>query len=95
MFEEDIHSHHRAPLQIVFIGDGCEGYSPSIAITAITELTSISNKPGRQTFFIGFNSLYQANPLLGLLATMDIDFMDEEQAEKLAIESPKNEGLDM
>ena len=83
------------PLQLVFIGDGCEGYSPSIAITAKTELTSIGNKPGRQTFFIGFNSLYQANPLIGIWANMGIDFMDAEDAEKMAITFTEIKGINM
>ena len=80
------------PLHLVFIGDGCEGYSPSIAITAITP---IGNKLGRQTFFIGFNSLYQANPLIGIWANMGIDFIDEEQAEKLAITFTEIKGINM
>ena len=83
------------PLQIVFIGDGCEAYSPGIFISAKTELTSVSDKPGRQTFFIGFNGLYQANPFLGIWSKMDIDFISEEEAKTLAIEFPKLEQLDM
>ena len=94
-FEEDLHSHHRATFTDIFIEDGCEGYSPSIAITAKTEMTSISNKPGRQTFFIGFNGLYQANPFLGISATIGIDFINKEQAEKLAVEFTEIKGLDM
>ena len=29
----------KPPLQIVYIGDGCEGYSPSLATTARTEIS--------------------------------------------------------
>ena len=77
------------PLQIVFIGDGCEAYSPGIFISAKTELTSISDKPGRQTFFIGFNGLYKASPFLGIWSRMDIDFISEEEAKSLAINFSK------
>ena len=94
--KEDLHCYNRPPpLQIVFIGDGCEAYSPGIFISAKTELTSISDKPGRQTFFIGFNGLYQANPFLGIWSKMDVDFISEEEAKSLAINLPKLEQLDM
>ena len=83
------------PLQIVYIGDGCEGYSPSISTPAKTELTSASDKPGRQGFFISFNSYYQANPLIGLWAKLGLHFISKEQANELATKFPKMEDINL
>ena len=56
----------RAVLQIIYIGDGCEGYSPSLAIAAKTEITSSFNIDSRVRFFISFNAEYQDQELIGL-----------------------------
>ena len=56
----------KAVLQIIYIGDGCEGYSPSLAIAAKTEVTSSFNIDSRVRFFISFNTEYQDNELIGL-----------------------------
>ena len=42
----------KPPLQIVLIGDGCEGYSPSLATAAKNEITAINNFINRPGFFI-------------------------------------------
>ena len=56
----------RAALQIIYIGDGCEGYSPSLAIAAKTEITSNYNIDSRARFFISFNAEYQEQELIGI-----------------------------
>ena len=53
----------KSVLQIIYIGDGCEGYSQSIAIAAKTEITSNFNIDSRVRFFISFNTAYQENKL--------------------------------
>ena len=47
------------PLKIVYIGNGCEGYSSSITIPAKSELTSQIDTPERSAFFLSFNDKYQ------------------------------------
>ena len=47
------------PLKIVYIGNGCEGYSSSITIPAKSELTSQIDAPERSAFFLSFNDKYQ------------------------------------
>ena len=49
----------RPPLQIVYIGDGCEGYSPSLATTARTEITTSRDFIGRTRFL---HSIQQSIP---------------------------------
>ena len=63
----------KPPLQIVHIGDGCEGYSPSIKIPAKNELTSQNDIQPRITFFLGFNEKYEKIQENGTWSYFDID----------------------
>ena len=42
----------KPPLQIVDIGNGCEGYAPNLYIPAKTELTATMMLPTRALFFL-------------------------------------------
>ena len=44
---------------IVYIGDGCEGYSSNLFIPAKSELTSEFETLTRHVFFLDFNNEYQ------------------------------------
>ena len=46
-------------MQIIHVGNGCEGYSPSIKIPAKSELTSQNDIAERTTYFMDFNVHYQ------------------------------------
>ena len=48
----------KPPLQVIHIGNGCEGYSPSIKIPAKSELTSQNDIAERTTYFLDFNAQY-------------------------------------
>ena len=48
----------KPPLQIVDIGNGCEGYAPNLYIPAKTELTATMVLPTRALFFLQFNFRY-------------------------------------
>ena len=41
----------KSVLQIIYIGDGCEGYSPSLAIAAKIEITSNFDLDSKVRFF--------------------------------------------
>ena len=45
----------RPPLQVIHVGNGCEGYSPSIKIPAKSELTSQNDIIERTNYFLEFN----------------------------------------
>ena len=49
----------KLPLQIIHVGNGCEGYSPSIKIPAKSELTSQNDIAEGTTYFMEFNVHYQ------------------------------------
>ena len=42
------------PLKIIYIGNGCEGYSNTITIPAKSELTSTMDIPGKDNILFGF-----------------------------------------
>ena len=57
---EDSHLEDiKPPLMIVYIGDGCEGYSSNLFILAKSELTSEDETLTGHVFFLDFNDEYQ------------------------------------
>ena len=83
----------KPPLQIVVIGDGCEGYSPSLATTAKNEITAVQNKLSRTSFFTKFNAVYKDNPILGLWSQMDFEALTQEAAKAMVEHLPELENL--
>ena len=55
----------RPPLQIVYIGNGCEGYSPSMYIPAKSELSGTEEIESRREYFLQFNYIFQPDQLVG------------------------------
>ena len=47
------------PLTLIYIGNGCEGYSIYIDILSKTDLTSEIDTSLRDIFFVGFNVICQ------------------------------------
>ena len=56
----------RPPLQVVYIGNGCEGYSPSMYIPAKSELSGMEEIESRKEYFLKFNYVYQPDGLVGV-----------------------------
>ena len=56
----------RPPLQVVYIGNGCEGYSPSMYIPAKSELSGMEEIESRKEYFLKFNYVYQLDELVGV-----------------------------
>ena len=57
----------KPPLQVIHIGNGCEGYSPSIKIPAKSELTSQNDIAERTTYFLDFNAQYEKSKDMALV----------------------------
>ena len=55
----------RPPLQVIHVGNGCEGYSPSIKIPAKSELTSQNDIIERTNYFLEFNVQYTGITKIG------------------------------
>ena len=53
------------PLQIVYLGNGCEGYSPSMFLPAKNEMTTHAQIESRKEYFLQFNYVYTLTGTLG------------------------------
>ena len=82
----------KSVLQIIYIGDGCEGYSPSLAIAAKTEFSSNFNIDSRVRFFISFNAEYQDNELMGVWAKISVEYLTKE-VDEIVEQLPEREPL--
>ena len=69
----------KPPLQIIHVGNGCEGYSPSIKIPAKSELTSQNDIAERTTYFMDFNVHYQKMQEVGPWTFFEIDEFTEKK----------------
>ena len=56
----------KPPLQIVYIGNGCEGYSPSMFLPAKNEMTIHAQVESRREYFLQFNYVYTPDRYIGL-----------------------------
>ena len=83
----------KSVLQIIYIGDGCEGYSPSLAIAAKTDITSNYNIDSRVRFFISFNAKYQENELIALWVEIPIGYLTKKEIEDVVEQLPDREPL--
>ena len=70
----------RPPLQIVYIGNGCEGYSPSMYIPAKSELSGTEEIESRKEYFLQFNYVFQPDNLVGVWWQFRTKLMSLEQA---------------
>ena len=68
------------PLQIVYLGNGCEGYSPSMFLPAKNEMTSHAQIESRREYFLQFNYIYTPDRYIGLWWQFRTRMMSEEEA---------------
>ena len=54
------------PLQIVYLGNGCEGYSPSMLLPAKNEMTTHAQIESHKEYFLQFNYVYTPDRYIGL-----------------------------
>ena len=73
------------PLKIIYIGNGCEGYSNTITIPAKFELTSTMDIPERTTFLLTFNDQYQNISLYGIWVHITYDKLTLEEIDEFGI----------
>ena len=81
----------KSVLQIIYIGDGCEGYSPSLAIAAKTEITSNFNIDSRVRFFVSFNAEYRENELIGVWVGIHVGYLTKEEVKDVVEQLPERE----
>ena len=72
----------RPPVEIVYIGNGCEGYSPHLYIPAWSTLTSEINIFERGQYFLKFNAQYRTDSKIGIWAKLKFRLQSKEEARK-------------
>ena len=70
----------RPPLQIIYLGNGCEGYSPSMFLPAKNEMTTHVQIESRREYFLQFNYVYTPDKYIGLWWQFRMRMMSEEEA---------------
>ena len=83
----------KSVLQIIYIGDGCEGCSPSLAIAAKTEITTNFNIDSTMRFFVSFNAEYQENEFIGVWADISVEYLSKEELAEVVDQLPEREPL--
>ena len=73
------------PLKIIYIGNGCEGYSNTITRPAKSELTSTIHIPERTTYFLAFNDQYQNISSYGIWVHITYDQLTKEEIDEFGI----------
>ena len=76
------------PIQIIEIGNGCEGYSPSVKIPAKNELTGQGNIGPRSEYFMEFNYEYSKIQNIGPWDRMNLENYDKEEIAKMVKKLP-------
>ena len=81
---EDSHLEDiKPPLMIVYIGNGCEGYSSNLFIPSKTELTSEDETLTRHVFFLDFNDEYQNLNKYSLIQQLNLPQLTAKELEEL------------
>ena len=81
---EDSHLEDiKPPLTIIYIGDGCEGYSSNLFIPAKSELTSEDKTLTRHVFFLDFNDEYQDLTKYSLIQQLNLPQLTAKELEEL------------
>ena len=68
------------PLQIVYLGNGCEGYSPSMFLPTKNEMTTHTQIESRKEYFLQFNYVYTPDKYIGLWWQFRMRMMTEKEA---------------
>ena len=76
------------PIQIIKIGNGCEGYSPSVKIPAKNELSGQGNIGPRSEYFMEFNYEYSKIQNIGPWDKMNLESYDKEEIAKMVKKLP-------
>ena len=68
------------PLQIVYLGSGCEGYSPSMYLPAKTEMTGQIQLEARKDYFLQFNFVFTPDQYGGIWWQFKTRLMSQDEA---------------
>ena len=70
------------PLQIIYVGNGCEGFSSSIFIPAKSDQAVIEEIEPRQKYFLEFNEIYEPDQYISLWYQFKLVLINKTEAQK-------------
>ena len=70
------------PLQIIYVGNGCEGFSSSIFIPTKSDQAVVEEIEPRQKYFLEFNEIYEPDQYISLWYQFEIVLMNKSEAQK-------------
>ena len=82
------------PLQIIYIGNGCEGFSSSFFILAKPDQAVIKEIESRRKYFLEFNEIYEPDQYIGLSYQLEIVLMNKSEAQKFVTKAKSFGTLD-
>ena len=82
------------PLQIVYLGNGCEGYSPSMFLPAKNEMTTHAQIESHREYFLQFNYVYTPDRYIGLWWQFRTRLMTDEDAKAFITQVAPLETMD-
>ena len=82
------------PLQIIYVGNRCEGFSSSVFILAKSDQAVIEEIEPRQKYFLEFNEIYEPDQYIGLWYQFEIVLMNKSEAQKFVTKAKSFGTLD-
>ena len=76
------------PLQIVYLGNGCEGYSPNMFLPAKNEMTAHTQIESHKEYFLQFNYVYTQDRYIGLWRQFRTKMISEKDAKAYIMVAP-------
>ena len=82
------------PLQIIYVGNGCEGFSSSVFIPAKSDQAVIEEIEPRRKYFLEFNEIYEPDQYIGLWYQFELVLMNKSEAQKFVTKAKSFGTLD-
>ena len=82
------------PLQIIYVGNGCEGFSSSVFIPAKSDQAVVEEIEPRQKYFLEFNEIYEPDQYIGLWYQFEIVLMNKTEAQRFVTKAKSFGTLD-
>ena len=70
------------PLQIIYVGNECEGFSSSVFIPAKSDQAVTEEIESRQKYFLESNEIYKPDQYISLLSQLKLVLMNKSKAQK-------------
>ena len=90
----DSHSDRTSPTTIIYVGNGCEGFSSTVFFPVKSDQAIIEEIEPRQKYFLEFNEIYEPDQYISLWYQFEIILMNKSEAQKLVTKAKSFGTLD-